>query len=89
MPQPNLLNMPKVPMQVIKDSHNMLVGFREAIREGTYHGKGLIVIAQGLMFLDQLIGQSQAQLEMAKAEEKEALRKAKEAIVNGGGKVNG
>lgn len=67
----------------------MLTSFREAIREGTYQGKGLVSIAQGLMFLDTLIGQSQAQMEMAKAEEKEALRRAKEIIDSDGGKVNG
>lgn len=66
----------------------MLISFREGVRNGTYEGKNLISIAQGLMFLDSLIGQSQGQLEMAKKEEKEALKRAKEAITEAGGKMN-
>lgn len=88
-PSAGLLPPLNVPIDTIKSSHQMLTGFREAVREGTYQGKYLILIAQGLMFLDSLIGQSQAQLERAKAEQKEAINKAKEQITRAGGEVHG
>ncbi len=82
-------SIPKLPIEQIKASHLMLTGFREGIREGTYQGKHLIHIAQGLMFLDQMIGQSQGQLEMAKKEQKEMMNRAKEEIKEAGGKLEG
>lgn len=84
-PSPSI---PNVPLDVVKSSHTMLLSFREAIREGTYQGKGLIAVAQGLMFLDSLIGQSQGQLERARNEQKAALQAAKAKIGVLGGQVN-
>lgn len=80
---------PKPSFDLIKGSHDMMLSFREGVRNGTYQGKHLISIAQGLMFLDTLIGQSQGQLERAKAEQKEMFKRAKEEIAQAGGKING
>ena len=63
-------------LQEIKGTHEMLVGFREGIREGTYQGKHLIHIAMGLNFLDNMVNQSKAQLDYAKQLQKEALKAA-------------
>lgn len=71
----------------IRLSHEMLKGFREGVREGTFQGKHLTHIAQGLMFLDTMIGQSKGQLEMAKQREKEAFNRAKEEIKAAGGTI--
>lgn len=65
----------------------MLLGFREGVREGTYQGKHLMHIAQGLMLLDQLINQSQGQLDRAKILEKEAYKRSQEMIRQAGGQV--
>ncbi len=82
-------SIPKMPYDMVKSSHDLLVKFREAIREGTFQGKAMVSLAQGLMMLDTFIGQSQAQLERAKAEHKEAIKKAREEMDNAGSKVTG
>jgi len=61
----------------IQATHDMLVGFRKGIRAGTYAGDHLIHIAQGLQFLDNMVAQSQGQLEMAIRMEKEMRAKEK------------
>jgi hypothetical protein len=85
---PAPFQLPKLSFQQIKESHDMLMGFREGVRDGTYQGRWLIKIAQGLMFLDSIIGQSQAQMEHAKQEQKDAIKKAKETIQSAGGTIN-
>lgn len=67
----------------------MLTGFREGVREGTYQGKHLKHIALGIEWLGPMINQWQAQLELAKREQKDAIKKAQEAIRNSGGSING
>lgn len=71
----------------VKSSHRMLVGFREAINEGSYFGKHMVYLAQGLMFLNQMIGQSESHLEVLKQEQKAALKRAKETIKEVGGGI--
>lgn len=44
-------------------TRKMLIGFREGVREGTFKGKYLVDIAMGLQFLDNMVQQSQLQLD--------------------------
>ena len=60
----------------IQATHDMLVGFRKGIKQGSFTGDHLIQIAQGLQFLDNMVAQSQGQLEMAIRMEKEMKAKA-------------
>lgn len=81
-------SIPEMPLDQMRQSHDMLIGFREGVREGSYQGRHLIKIAQGLMFLDKMIGQCAGQIEVAKQREKEMMKKAKEAIKDAGGKIH-
>jgi hypothetical protein len=58
----------------------MLSGFREGVKEGTYKGRHLVHIAQGIMFLDRMVEQSQRDLRAARMQEDEMKKMAKEAI---------
>lgn len=84
---PSMPPLPPLNVDQMKASHQMLVGFRKGVREGTFQGEHLIHIAQGLMFLDTMIGQSEGQIQMAKDREKAVLLKAKDEIKAAGGKI--
>lgn len=67
----------------------MLMNFRDTVREASYPGSHAVHVAMGLAWLDQMIAQSASQLDRAKNEEKEMLKRAKAAIADAGGKING
>jgi len=67
----------------------MIVGFRDAIRETSFLGKHARNVAMGLEWLDQTVNGSANQLEAIKREEKDMIRRAKEAIKEAGGQMNG
>lgn len=71
----------------VQSTHEMLVGFREGVKEGTFKGKHLVHIAMGLQFLDNMVSQSQQTFEMVRKQEAEMRKKAKEAIKEAGGKI--
>jgi hypothetical protein len=67
-------------LQEIRGTHEMLMGFRDGVREGTFQGKHLVHIAMGLQFLDNMVDQSSSQLDYAKKLQKEAMKAAKEEL---------
>lgn len=64
----------------------MLVGFRQGIKEGTYFGRTLKYIAMGIEFLDAMISQSQQVLDISRKQNKEMIKRAKEAMREANGK---
>ena len=92
-PSPELLKPPafNVSLADMTQSHMMLLGFIEALQAPTtaVAAKHSRDIALGMDFLQRMIQQSKMQLEMAKAQEKELQRRAKAAIIDAGGKLNG
>lgn len=78
----------RVSLNEIRATHEMLIGFREGVKEGTYQGKQLKYIAMGIEFLDNMVKQSAQNLAMASQREKEALKQAKSAIKQQGGQIN-
>lgn len=69
-------------VNVHKQTFKMLKGFAAGVRGGTYKGEHLIDIAMGVQFLDQMIAQSEGQLQYAIRLEKEAEAAAREARKN-------
>ena len=43
-----------------KNTREVLLGFRNAVSDGTFAGKNAMAIAKGLAFLDAIIAQNQA-----------------------------
>lgn len=60
----NLLEMEK--------THEMLMGFRGAVKEGSFPGRSAEHIAMGIIFLTNMLNQSSAQIKMAKQSEQKA-----------------
>lgn len=80
---------PKLGVQELTDAYMMMVGFEEAIRDGSFSGRHARALALGLDFVQRTIPMYKHQLDVAKAQEKEMLKRAKAAIKDAGGDVNG
>lgn len=68
---------PRLSVQQVKDTRDMLVGFREAILEASFAGKHSRNVAMGLEFLNNMVNQAHRDLDAVKAQEKE-IRRIKE-----------
>lgn len=66
----------------------MLVGFRDSLQDCQFPGKDARNIALGMDFIARMIEQSKIQIEYAKSQEKEMMKRAKDAIKDAGGQVN-
>lgn len=60
-----------------RNSHRMLVDFREAVLTATFTGRDAQTIAVGLQFLGKMIENSASQLQMLKLTEKASREAAK------------
>jgi hypothetical protein len=73
----------------MRSSHEMLTGFRDALRESSFPGSYARHIALGMDFIERMIQQSRMNMDMAKREEKEMIKRTKDAIKEAGGQING
>ncbi len=74
---------PKIGVQQVKETRDMISGFLEAILEGSFQGKHSTYIGMGVQFLRNMLVQSNADLDRLKAREKEMLKRyAEEDKVN-------
>lgn len=60
----------------MEQTQEMLVGFREAVKEARCTGKNAMFFAQGLLFLENMIAQGKAQIAMARTAERKAKNEA-------------
>ena len=80
---------PPMSVKDIQATYEMLVNFKAAIRNNKWDGSDTAAVAMGLMMIAQMEAQYSSQLERAKKQDKEMAQKAREAIQNAGGQVNG
>lgn len=66
-------------LNTAKNSHRMLLDFRDVIAEARYAGKHATAIAMGLNFLENMISQSAGQISALKRAEKESEQAMKAA----------
>jgi|SRR5690242_18649563 len=80
---------PGMGLREINATYEMLVRFKEAVRDNTWPGDTVQAVAMGLQMIITLEGQYRGQVERMRAMEKEAVKRAKQAINDAGGQVNG
>lgn len=80
---------PKLGVREIQATWEMLVKFKQAIKNAHWSGEEVQAVAMGLQMVMQMEAQYLGQLEAAKREQKEALKNAKIKIQEIGGQVNG
>jgi len=86
-PLPGLSPQPRrVTLQEVKATQDMLIGFHETVSEASILGKQSRYMAMGIEFLKNMIEQSRRDVERVKAQEKEMMKNAKDAIKEAGGK---
>lgn len=80
----------KMGINEIQSTYEMVIGARKAIRNNEHwHGEDLENMAMLQIMLRNMENQYRSQLELARRNEKEAMKRAKEEIQNAGGVING
>lgn len=82
------LSFPKLAIKELEATYEMLVGFKKAVLSQKWEGPDVQNVAMGLMWINQMEIDHRNKLEVARREQKEAIKKAQEAIKQAGGKVN-
>lgn len=67
-------------MNTAKQSHRMLVDFQDVIAKAQFQGRDAQIVAMGLNFIINMIGQSAGQLQALKRAEKESKEAVKSAL---------
>lgn len=95
-PAPSLESTPPsngfIPPMSVKDiqaTYEMLVNFKAAIRNNKWDGSDTAAVAMGLMMIAQMESQYRSQLDRAMQQDKIMAQKAREAIKQAGGEING
>jgi hypothetical protein len=87
-PSQPLIN-PRIGLREITATYEMLVNFKTAILSVDWPGEFVQAVAMGLEMVKTMETQSRGQVEMARQNEEEMKRRAKEAIKQQGGTING
>lgn len=76
-------------LREITATYEMLVGFKDAIKRNRWEGTDCQFVAMGLQMVITMESQYRGQMERMRILEKEAVKRARQAIKEAGGQVHG
>lgn len=80
---------PGMGLREITATYEMLVAFKEAVKRNTWPGDTVQAIAMGIQMVVTLESQYRGQMERMRVLEKDAVKRARQAIKDAGGQVHG
>lgn len=86
-PQNNNPFIPNMPLPELEATWNMLAGFKQAVRNNTWAGDDVEAVAMGIRWVSNMEVQYRSRLDMARAEQRNAQKAARQAIHAAGGQI--